>query len=230
MNIYRNLLTILSISTTLVLTSCGGEQKKTNEVDNSIDSQKQESLNKPTESENCMFVYDEASTELNWVAFKFTEKTAVGGKFDEVEVFPLVEKGSVAQIMEGLEFQIPVSSTNSSNPDRDAKIIEHFFGKMAETSIIKGSIVSINGTDENGEVIMNLTMNGQAQELLGSYTVEDAKLTLKSTVDLTKWGASDAVDALNKVCEDLHKGEDGVSKLWSEVEVTVSTTFQKDCQ
>ncbi|MFT5582308.1 MAG: hypothetical protein ACI9G9_001573 [Psychromonas sp.] len=36
--------------------------------------------------------------------------------------------------------------------------------------------------------------------------------------------------ALNTICKDLHTGDDGVSKLWSEVDLNFSTVLQTDCK
>ena len=37
------------------------------------------------------------------------------------------------------------------------------------------------------------------------------------------FNGSKAMESLNKVCFDLHKGPDGISKTWSEVEINVAT-------
>ncbi len=43
------------------------------------------------------------------------------------------------------------------------------------------------------------------------------------------WNGDDAIASLNKVCEYLHKGEDGVSKLWSVVELNIEAILNKNC-
>jgi len=43
------------------------------------------------------------------------------------------------------------------------------------------------------------------------------------------WSGGDAIAALNSVCEDLHKGADGESKLWSVVELNIEASLDKNC-
>jgi hypothetical protein len=59
--------------------------------------------------------------------------------------------------------------------------------------------------------------------------VEGDTFTFESSIDVSSWNALGGIDALNEVCEDLHKGDDGVSKLWSEVSLKLSTTLNNDC-
>ena len=45
-------------------------------------------------------------------------------------------------------------------------------------------------------------------------------------MDLENWKAQAALDALNVVCFDLHKGVDGISKTWSEVKIEISAVLK----
>jgi len=54
-------------------------------------------------------------------------------------------------------------------------------------------------------------------------------LSLSGTIDLNSWNAQSSVDSLNVICHDLHIGADGVSKLWSEVDLEIATILSKDC-
>jgi hypothetical protein len=60
--------------------------------------------------------------------------------------------------------------------------------------------------------------------------ITEGRIALSGVIELGNWSAQPNVDALNKVCYDLHKGADGVSKLWPEVKLEVSTTLNKNCQ
>ena len=46
-------------------------------------------------------------------------------------------------------------------------------------------------------------------------------------MDLENWNALDAVASINKACEILHTGKDGVSKTWSEVAVKAEVLLDK---
>ena len=48
---------------------------------------------------------------------------------------------------------------------------------------------------------------------------------MNANMDITNWNALDALAALNKVCEILHTGADGVSKTWSDVALNITTKF-----
>ena len=47
-------------------------------------------------------------------------------------------------------------------------------------------------------------------------------------MQLKDWNALGALESLNKVCFDLHKGADGVSKTWEDVAIEVSTFLRKN--
>ena len=63
-----------------------------------------------------------------------------------------------------------------------------------------------------------------------SYTVEENILKLSGSLDLIDWEAMEAVESINNACLDLHKGEDGVSKTWSEMEISILVPLIKDCK
>jgi len=47
-------------------------------------------------------------------------------------------------------------------------------------------------------------------------------------MNLENWNALDAVSSINKACEALHTGADGVSKTWSEVAVQANVLLKKE--
>jgi hypothetical protein len=48
---------------------------------------------------------------------------------------------------------------------------------------------------------------------------------MNATMDVSNWNALEALASLNKVCEALHTGSDGVSKTWSEVTLNITSEF-----
>ena len=128
-----------------------------------------------------------------------------------------------------LKFNIPTSSTNSANPERDAKIVNSFFGSMDLTDLIIGHVKNAEGDNKSGFCVFYLSLNNVEREVKFTYTIEDALIQLNGKIDLFAFQGESAIGALNAVCEDLHKGEDGVSKTWPEVEVTIETTLNKKC-
>ena len=167
------------------------------------------------------YQYQRAFTTLEWTAYKTTAKVGVKGSFDEFNITPGVETGSPTQLMNQLSFSIPTGTTNSGNEERDPKIITSFFGTMMNTENITGSFTSVNGNDSAGTVRISLTMNDATHEVDGNYVVEGNEVKIHTDINLGDWKAESSVAELNKVCTDLHKGEDGVSKLWPDVAIDI---------
>ena len=58
----------------------------------------------------------------------------------------------------------------------------------------------------------------------------DGSLILSGSISTDQFMADEALASLNKACFDLHKGADGVSKTWPDVEISVRAKFEKDCK
>ncbi|TYA92325.1 YceI family protein [Seonamhaeicola marinus] len=171
------------------------------------------------------FVVKPEATSVKWTAYKTTEKKGVGGEFTTVN-FDIKSGASAEEALNGLAFSIPISSlfTNDATNTRDAKIKESFFGSMLDTEILKGTI-KVADT----KYVASLTMNGVTHDLpLDVKITEERRVTMTGVMNLKDWNALDALAALNKVCFDLHKGPDGVSKTWEDVAIEVSTYLRKN--
>ena len=55
---------------------------------------------------------------------------------------------------------------------------------------------------------------------------EENTFHLKSTIQLAEFNALEMLASLNKACYDLHKGADGISKTWEEVDVEGTISFK----
>ena len=177
-------------------------------------------------AEVCTYAYDAESTVVGWTAFKFTEKKGVSGVFDEVDVLIAQNSEDMLQTLSGASFTIPISSINSENPERDLKLQNSFFGTMEATEIISGLVKSI----DNEKALVEITMNGMSKEYEGAVTVEAETVKFSTTIDMNDFEAQHSIDSLNIVCGELHTGEDGISKLWSEIDINVETTLVKECK
>lgn len=176
--------------------------------------------------DGCTYSYDPASTEFKWTAYKFTEKAGVGGSFDKIEARGL-KSGSPEEVFGGLSFTVKTDSVNSGNETRDPKIRDSFFRTMQPDGDISGSVKSMG----DGKAVVNIAFNGQSRDVAMEYGVDEAGVfTASGEIDVNEWGAQESLAALNKVCEDLHKGEDGKSKLWPDVSLSVKSTLKKDCK
>ncbi len=167
------------------------------------------------------FAITKANNLINFTAYKMTEKVAVGGQFKKVDVLSGGEGNSVKEAINNTEFSIPVSSLFTENTSRDYKIKKFFFGIMENTKLLSGKLLLTDDT----KGVAQIKMNGITQEVPFTYTIVDKTFNMKATMDVTNWKASDALASLNKVCIDLHRGADGISKTWSEVALNITSTF-----
>ena len=88
-----------------------------------------------------------------------------------------------------------------------------------------GKLISFG---DDGTAVFTLSMNGTEQEVTGEYEVEDNVLSLVSNIDVSAWGAESGIAALNKVCDELHKGEDGKSVLWPDVKINIKASLSRE--
>jgi polyisoprenoid-binding protein YceI len=175
----------------------------------------------------CTYSYQPETTVINWTAFKTTAKKGVSGRFDKFDVLvPNDNNEFMIQSLNSATVSIPVNSVNSNNPERDKKIDSLFFGAMDQTEIISVLVKSI--TEESA--VVEITMNGQSVDYDCQITVENEMVKLHATINLDDFEAQPAVESLNTACKDLHTGDDGISKLWSEVEIDVETTLKQNCK
>ncbi|RSK39272.1 YceI family protein [Mangrovimonas spongiae] len=199
---------------TLSLLSCKDNKKETKTETGT------ETTTEVTTTEK--FVVKPEATSVKWTAYKTTEKTPVGGEFTVLK-FDEKSGNSPEEALNNLTFSIPVSSLFTNDDVRDGKLKESFFGAMLDTELISGTI-----TSSNGNYVASITMNGVTENLpLDINITDERRVTLTGTMDLKTWNALDALESLNKVCFDLHKGPDGVSKTWEDVAIEVSTYLRK---
>ncbi len=206
-----------TIFATILLSACGGD-KAPEATENVVEAQ-----------QTCFYTYADGSASVNWTAFKTNDKVGVGGQFNVVNVKAGEKSTKVTDVLETLVINIPTSSTNTSDAGRDAKIKEHFFGVMAKTDLILAHVKSATGDNEKGTCTFYLTLNDIEQEVTLDYTVDGEDIKLVGEIDMTNWNALPAVEALNKACEALHTGADGVSKTWPNVELAIEAKLNKDC-
>ncbi len=194
----------------LLLVSCSSEDK---------------SESKETEK-SCSYTYNHAASSMEWTAFKFNAKTPVKGTFTVLNIKGETSSEDPKALIKSLKFSIPTNTVETQNPERNGKIVTYFFGKIA-TDSITGNVVDLK---ENGEATIAITMNKIKREVKGSYTMLDGKFNFNASIDVLDWQAGTGIEALNTICKDLHTGEDGVSKLWSEVDLSFTTSLIKECK
>ena len=206
----RKISILLLAMTLIVFVSCKEEKKETTTTED-VKTTKQ-------------FVVKPEATSVKWTAYKTTDKVGVNGEFTTVK-FDNKSGATPEEALNNLSFSIPVSSlfTNDATNTRDAKIKNSFFGSMIDTDLISGTLKY-----KDSKYVASLTMNGVTHDLPLEVGIEDERrVTLKGTMDLNNWNAIEVLNALNKVCFDLHKGADGVSKTWEDVAIQIETYLRE---
>ncbi len=158
-------------------------------------------------------VVGETST-LKWTAYQTTDKVAVKGKFNTINITNSKKAVTVEEALNGILFSIPVSSIFSNDVTMDNKLKQFFFAAMKNTEFISGTF-DIN---EKGSYA-NITMNGISKSIPIELEIDGQIAKFKNTIKLEGWELENALASLNKACFELHQGPDGVSKTWDEVEI-----------
>lgn len=172
----------------------------------------------------CFYSYNEGATTFEWTAFKTTDKVGVKGGFNVITV----ESESLEDpkaVLESITFAMKTSSVETNDESRNGKVAKFFF-ETINTPTIEGKVKSIG---DNGKAVISVKMNGVEVDVEGDYTLEGGDFSFTSTIDVSSWNAMEGITALNAECNDLHKGKDGVSKLWSEVALSFTTSLSSDC-
>lgn len=183
----------------LLLVACGGKAEAT---------------------KNVTYSYDHGNSTMEWTAFKFESKAPVKGTFTEVNITSISRADNVKTIAESFGFTIPVKSIETYDDSRNAKIIQFFFGTLS-TEKLTGRVLKLT---DNGTAELEVTMNGITDLVTGTYKIQDAHFSFNATMDIAKWNTDKAIEVLNENCKENHT-ENGVTKVWSEVELSFTTKF-----
>jgi polyisoprenoid-binding protein YceI len=214
-------LSLLSLAFAAVFASCGGGEKKeeTPKTDTVAVEEKKE--------QKCTYAYVHDSTTVKFTAYKFTEKAGVNGYFDSVVVTGTHDSDTAHQVINGASFTVFVSSVETNDKGRNEKIVKHFFGKMVNTNEITGTVKSVSG--DGTKVTFLIKMNDIENEVEAPATWDGERVTLKTDINLEKWNGQAAIDGITKACKANHTGTDGVTKVWPDVTIVITTTLSKIC-
>ena len=170
--------------------------------------------------------YHIQKAQLEWVGFKTAEKVPVRGTFKKIQYEPIKARDPL-DVIRQTTFNIDTSSVDSGDLLRDKRLAENFFKLMSGN--ILGRVTSLKGSQE-GSIQVALTMNGQEKPLTLSFNRNGAMgLVARSQINILDFNGNKALQSLNKICKDLHKGKDGVSKTWSDVELKIDIEWEKSC-
>lgn len=181
-----------------------------------------ESAKKEPATAEKSYSVDSETTKINWTAYKTTAKVPVKGQFTEVTIENAKKASTPLEALNGLKFDIPVSSLFTNDTIRDGKLKKFFFGVMENTSLLSGTVNTTNETSG----FVNLKMNGVTKDLPVTFVIKDNIVTIEANMELNDWQTEIALNTLHEACKELHTGEDGISKTWSDVKIEVTTDLK----
>lgn len=159
------------------------------------------------------------TTSVFWTGYKTTSKTPVKGQFMKLNITKSKKASTAKEAIDGVTFSIPVSSLFSNEESRDTKLKDFFFKVMDHTEFLSGSLSVENDTLIN----VSLKMNGLTKTIPMRYFLNGQMLSMQGKLNLTNWNAQEALNSLHQVCKEKHTGNDGISKTWSEVGLSVES-------
>mgnify|MGYP001334220064 CR=1 FL=1 len=80
------------------------------------------------------------------------------------------------------------------------------------------------------EVIINLTLNNVSKDLSLNYTTSGDSISINGELNILDFNGSKALASINKACEALHTGADGISKTWAEVNLYITSVLKETCE
>jgi len=178
---------------------------------------------------NCTYEVNPDSVKVNWTAFKTTDRVGVTGSFKQMELDGPTRAESFEELLKGITVTLNSRAVNLNDTLKEQNLISYFFEKLVDENFT-GQITAVNENDQT--FILSLSLNGQVQEIPMTYSYDPSsgKIEAKGRIDLLNHQAENALRSLNEKCFDLHKGPDGVSKTWPDVDLLLQAEVKSDCQ
>lgn len=180
-------------------------------------------------AEACRYSIDPASVTVGYTAYKTTEKVGAEGSFSKVAVkFPRKDSDTLEKLLKGVEGKVDPTKLQTGNPGRDLNIVEGFFKVMPKPIVLTARIVDYRGD----KLTLSVGMGGTRKivPMTATYSPETGAFHAKGTLSVLDFGLKAALESLNARCLDVHKGADGVSKTWPDVDVKLSAQVTRACR
>jgi len=216
MNNFKKLRFLILTSSFILLYACNTNSEKQSKINEKATNK---NVNKTERTKT--YTLKEEVPYVEWTAYKFTNKTGVSGIFDNVTHISVQKKGTVKQLLKNTSFTIETKSVNSNLKLRDERIYTYLFSKIG-AEVITGEFLKVD--EKGGEI--NVVIGKKSQLVPFTYSISTGKIKINTTINLMLWNASLGITALNEVCKDVHTGADGISKLWTDVDVVVEIALE----
>ena len=182
---------------------------------------------KSTITEEASYQFDIENTKVIWNGYKTNDKIKVVGYFSEFSSNrENKEFSSIEELVNGLQFSIKSSSSSSGDPMRDQNLKDHFFKYLTDDFVINGTLNQV----VNDSIDVTFNVFGQTKQIRLAFLYNiipgcpyyDHIVDIKGSINLeSQFDALKAYNAISNKCYDLHKGADGISKTWKQVDIHV---------
>ena len=173
------------------------------------------------------YQFDIENTKVIWNGYKTNDKVKVVGYFDEFSCDREDQEfSSIEELVNGLQFSIKSSSSVSGDGIRDQNLQDHFFKYLTDGFVINGTLIQVFGDS----IDVSFDVFGQTKQIRLAFLDNiipgcpyfDHMVEIKGSINLeSQFDALKAYNAISKKCYDLHKGGDGISKTWKQVDVHI---------
>ena len=200
--------------------SCNTGQEKNIKVDDKKELE--------AKSDKCLYSFSDSTIKLFWAGYKTTDKLKVLGSFQEIKTNHSDQKfSSIDELVNGITFSINSKSSESGDPIRDANLRDYFFNYLTDNFQINGRFSEYN----DAFITANIGVLGDDRQVRFSHSIVNNVLKLRALISLNELGAYKAYNSISAKCYDLHKGPDGISKTWDEVNVLIDVPLiTEDCK
>ena len=205
---------------TFFIMSCNTGQEKKIKVDDKKELE--------AKADECVYSFSDSTIKLFWAGYKTTDKLKVLGSFKEIKTNHSGQKfSSFEDLVNGITFSINSKSSESGDPIRDANLRDYFFNYLTDNFQINGDVLEYN----DDFITANIDVLGINRQVKFSHSIINNVLKFRALISLDELGATKAFNSIAEKCYDLHKGPDGISKTWDEVNVLIDVPLNKeDCK
>ncbi|MCP5468408.1 MAG: YceI family protein [Deltaproteobacteria bacterium] len=215
------------LSPLVVFSACKSEKQIS---ENASQSSVTKAVEEGSSEAACHYAVDPKDIQIQWIAYKYTEKAPVMGTFNTYEIKGSKSAADLETLVKGLKVEIDASSVESNNAGRNATIREYFFQKFTPAFLINGEVESFSGDEKSGDIVFKINMNNVSYSIPMKYQIDaENNFNAEGKFTMEDFKLKAAFDSIHEACKSLHTGEDGVSKTWEEVGLKISAKYQKEC-
>ncbi len=160
---------------------------------------------------------------VEWTAYKTPKKIGVNGGFLATVYKGKSEADDLKQLLLKSKVMLEVNNVDTKDAYRDAKLVQFFFNMM-QGAVIEADVVSMNGDDNSGELVVNVYMNNKSIDVPLHYEVKEGHFQAKGVLNLLDFNAQEPLKMLTLNCYAPHEG-----KTWEDVAVGFSFDLAKRC-